>query len=413
MKVCVIGSGLGGLLAACSFAKKGYKVDVYEKLPYPGGRFTNIDYKGYQLSTGALHMIPYSGNGPLGTMLKKLDADVEIVDSKPQVLFNIEGENLTMGEIAKVFPLRYKVGLLKLLAKLKLNKGDKESFAWWVKKQVNSELALKIADAFTGWSLSLDASEVSSKEVLKEIKNFYKYGGPGVPMGGCRGVTRALLEVLSAEGGKLHLKNSVERIYGDKHAEGVIVEGEKKNYDLIVSNIGLKATASLAGELFPENYKKSIMNIKSSLGIKISVASDKPMLDFSGVLLTPYAERIHGINEVTNVSPVLAPQGKHLIMSHQILKPDRNVKLEIEKGIKDLKKLFPDFDKHCKILATQVHRKNWPVNRVPSGKVISPRTPVRNIVNVGDAIKPLGMIETDGIAGGVKEAINYVEREFS
>ncbi len=413
MKVCVIGSGLGGLLAACSFAKKGYKVDVYEKLPYPGGRFTNIEYKGYQLSTGALHMIPYSGNGPLGTMLKKLDADVEIVDSKPQALFNIEGKNLTSVEVAKIFPLRYKAGVLKLFAKLKLDRGDKESFDRWVKKQVNSELALKIADAFTGWSLSLDASEVSSKEVLKEIRNVYKYGGPGVPMGGCGGVTRALFEVLSAEGGKLHLKNSVEKIYGDKHAEGVIVEGEKKKYDLIVSNAGLKATASLAGELFPENYKKSVMNIKSSWGIKISVASDKPMLDFSGVLLTPYAERIHGINEITNISPELAPQGEHLIMSHQSLKPDRNIKLEIEKGIKDLKKIFPDFNKHCKILATQVYRKDWPVSRIPSGKVISPKTPVRNIVNVGDAIKPLGLIETDGIAGGVKEAISYVERELS
>ena len=58
MRVAIIGAGLGGLLAANVLAKKGYKIDVFEKLPFAGGRFTNLNYKGFiltdDLNMGAL-----------------------------------------------------------------------------------------------------------------------------------------------------------------------------------------------------------------------------------------------------------------------------------------------------------------------------------------------------------------------
>ena len=56
--VLVIGSGVGGLCTAAQLVKKGLKVMVAEKLPYVGGRFSSREYKGYQISTGAI-MVPY------------------------------------------------------------------------------------------------------------------------------------------------------------------------------------------------------------------------------------------------------------------------------------------------------------------------------------------------------------------
>ena len=85
-KVIIIGSGLGGLLTAANLAKDGWEVDIYERLKIIGGRFTNMDYKGYQLSTGALHMIPHGGTGPLATMLKELGAEIKIMQSNPMAI---------------------------------------------------------------------------------------------------------------------------------------------------------------------------------------------------------------------------------------------------------------------------------------------------------------------------------------
>jgi len=408
MKACIVGSGLGGMLTACSLAKEGFEVEVYEKLPYPGGRFTNLEYKGYQLSTGALHMIPHGRNGPLGRMLKKLGAGVEIVHSRPQALFRIGGGDLGYGELIKAFPGREKVGFLKLLLSLKRSEGDKESFARWLEERFDSRLAYNLAKAYTGWALSLEPEEVSSEEVLAQVKNISRYRGPGVPVGGCRGVVSALEEVLHSHGGKIHLKSRVEGIYGKDRVEGVKVGGEKKNADLVVSNLGLGATASLAGGLFNAGYLKGMEKLESSRGIKISVACDKPMLEFSGVLFTPEAKKIHGLNEVTQASPELAPRGRHLLMSHQRLKEGRSVEEEAKEGIGDLKSLLPGFKENCSILAVQSYKNHWPVNRAPSGIAISPLTPVENLFNVGDAIKPLGFMETEGVAAGVEEALGYI-----
>ncbi|WP_456322050.1 NAD(P)-binding protein, partial [Palaeococcus sp. (in: euryarchaeotes)] len=82
-KVVTVGAGLGGLLTSAFLAKEGYDVVVLEKAPYVGGRFTNLPYKGFQLSTGALHMVPHGEDGPLAHLLKMLEANVEIVNSNP------------------------------------------------------------------------------------------------------------------------------------------------------------------------------------------------------------------------------------------------------------------------------------------------------------------------------------------
>lgn len=82
MKTVVIGAGLGGLLSAARLSKAGHEVEVFERLPITGGRFTNLSYKGFQLSSGAFHMLPNGPRGPLARFLKEVGASVNIVRSE-------------------------------------------------------------------------------------------------------------------------------------------------------------------------------------------------------------------------------------------------------------------------------------------------------------------------------------------
>lgn len=50
--ICIIGAGIGGLSTALLLAAKGYKVDVYEKNPQPGGKAGEYKSKGYRFDTG-------------------------------------------------------------------------------------------------------------------------------------------------------------------------------------------------------------------------------------------------------------------------------------------------------------------------------------------------------------------------
>ena len=62
MRVAVIGSGLGGLSAACTLAARGYGVDVFEKNPWLGGKAAVLSQKRFPLRYGADHS--HSALGP-------------------------------------------------------------------------------------------------------------------------------------------------------------------------------------------------------------------------------------------------------------------------------------------------------------------------------------------------------------
>ena len=72
--VVVIGAGLGGLLSAAQFLRRGQRVAIVERLAHPGGRFTAKTFHGAQVSTGAVHMLPFGTNGELAAMLRALEA---------------------------------------------------------------------------------------------------------------------------------------------------------------------------------------------------------------------------------------------------------------------------------------------------------------------------------------------------
>ncbi|RLI80673.1 NAD(P)/FAD-dependent oxidoreductase [Archaeoglobales archaeon] len=400
MRVAIIGSGLGGLLTAAILSEKGYKVDVFEKLRFYGGRFTNLEYKGFQISTGALHMIPHGKRGPLGILLKKAGSKVEIIDSEPEgeALYGPlseneygNGKNERITVRSSVFPLGSKLKFFKWLLKFKVLRVDPYMDRY---EEELDDFSQKFLRSFLGWSLSIQPSEIKYSKLLAIYRNVVKYGGPGIPAGGCKAVVDSLAEIIKSNDGEIYLRNPVWGLFHeDKRITGLENKEGKVEYDLYISNIGHQATGKLLGE----EYTKEV----ESRGIKYSISLEKPFVGHTGVLFTLDCRRISGMNEVTNADPNLAPSGKHLLMAHQpMLTPD--VEEEIRIGLEDLKTLLKGFE--YKVLAIQSYFDGWPVNRVRSGLDIGYRTPYSNLFVVGDGAKG-DDIEVDGIALGIAELL--------
>lgn len=424
MKIIVVGSGLGGLLSAAYLAKNGHEVKVFEALPIIGGRFTNIDYKGFKLSTGALHMVPHGNSGPLAQMLKELDADVNIVPSNPSTVIRMPANKndtdykngyMDMSfhdfKIPFSFINRLKIAVLAFTTRYFPPK--KGTFEDWIKNHINERWATRIANSFCGWSISLKSSDVSAKEVFAIISNLYLHSGPGVPIGGCKGVTDALLEITHKNGGRVYTSKEVsEIIINNNHAKGVIANGDRYYSDIVISDIGHIETKQLCKNAAKTNeyiqYINQLQDVRPSAGIKISLACDEPLIGHGGVVLTPFARRIDGINEVTNVDPKLAPEGKHLVMTHQCLHWNRidDIEKEIELGIQDIKDIFPD--KKFDVLMVQSYHDGWPVNRSASSQDIPNKTPISGLYIVGDGAKGEGGIEVEGITLGVSNTLDMI-----
>lgn len=386
MRVAVIGSGLGGLLSASILSEKGFEVDVFEKLPFIGGRFTNIEYKGFQLSTGALHMIPHGSRGPLARLLKSVGAKVEIVDSKPEGEALYNGERIEIRK--KTFPLKSRLKFVKWCLKSKFREVRMSEF-----EKGLDDFSKRFLKAFLGWSLSITTKEASFSRILPMFNQVVKLGGPGIPVGGCKSVINALSEVLLSNGGKIHKA----RVKGIKPGKTFSVAArEVKKYDIVISNVGHVETAKLLNNQY-------VQNLEPSCGIKYSIALKEPFINHTGVLFTLETRRISGMNEVTNADPNLG-RG-HLLMAHQPVITS-NVRYEIAQGLKDIRDILKGYD--YEVLAVQCYSDGWPVNRVKAGQDIGFETPYRNLYVVGDGAKG-DAIEVEGIALGVENMLKKLE----
>src|SRR6266700_3118243 len=99
----VIGAGLGGLLSAAQLAQRGKRVVVLERLPHSGGRFTAKTFQGTQVSTGAVHMVPFGSSGVLAHMLDLLHIPHRFFDADVFGSFHVHGKQYRARGLLSVY----------------------------------------------------------------------------------------------------------------------------------------------------------------------------------------------------------------------------------------------------------------------------------------------------------------------
>ncbi len=406
MRTVVIGSGIGGLLTASFLAKNNYDVTVLEKSPRIGGRFMNLPYKGFELSTGAFHMVPHGEDGPFAHLLKVVGSDVEIVNSEPKGMISHEGRTFHYREGWKYLSVIEKARAMKLLFNVKMNRVKLDdplmSGREWLRESIgDNEFVDLFIRSYLGWADSV--TDVPAGELVKEIRAALIWGGPGLIKGGCRAVVESLAGITQKHGGRVSTRRNVVEI--DPEKKIILMEdGAKLEYDVLISDVGVKETVELIGrDNFDRGYLKTVDSLKPSEGIKYNVAlRGKPRIG-NTVVFTLDTQRINGYNEPSSLSLELAREGYTLIMLHHALQ-GRNVKAEQRKGIDDVYRLFSNLDRNGEVLLVQTYLDGNPVNRVASGQAVGD-FPIGDVYIVGDAFRPPGGIEVEGIALGVMRVL--------
>jgi phytoene dehydrogenase-like protein len=388
----VIGGGIGGLLVAALYPN----TTLFEKMSNLGGRFRNMTHRGFQLTTGALHMVPHGSNGPLALLLQDVGANCTIVDADPIATFYYDKE-FRFRQVLHRAGAAEKMRLYTMLLEMKMRTGGNQPFQEYLEKRTNNEMVLKGFRSFCIWALSMEPDEVSCHEMFSIIKSLFKYKGPGTPLGGCSGIISALKSAVLKRGNAI-IHKKITEISADERVYGVIDEdGTEYSDSIVVSDIGAKATSQLVR--FPKEYQKKIDVLIPSEGIKYSLASREPLVWHNGIMLTPGLEYIGGVNQPTNVDSRLAPEGYHLAMAHQKISSS-SYKKEKEKGLEELETLFKEKD--YDVLSVQIYRHKNPVNHAASGRDLNQKTPITGLYLVGDCAKGEGGIEVEGIALGVE-----------
>jgi phytoene dehydrogenase-like protein len=421
----IVGAGLGGLLIAAKLARAGKRPLVLERLPFAGGRFMAQDVRGFELSTGALHLIPFGESGPLASELRALGITRPLVPSNVFCSFHWQGRHFVARkplDVLRFLPWQARLDALRIAIELKLRTRWPGTFGQWLRQRTRQLILLRIFERFVEFALSLSIDDITYDEMRAIFKNVVHHRLPAVPQSGCRGIINDLVSVIERCGGEVRTSVAVRRLL--LHAERVIgVEAEQRASGersiilapVVVSDLGPSLTADLlqhGGEQQSMADRQCPTDGREARGLKVHVALNHPFIGHSGIMFCLDTQRIAGIVEVTAAEPSLAPPGKHLLITFQTL--EDNVTIERQRALEDLRMILgPDFEE-AEILRISAYHGGWPVNRVLQGQDRrNSIQPIPGLFMVGDAYKPMGYFMAEAVAAGVASTAPRVLAELN
>ncbi|HEY7348390.1 MAG TPA: FAD-dependent oxidoreductase [Ktedonobacterales bacterium] len=420
--VVIIGAGLGGLLSAAQCLQRGMRVAVLERLAHCGGRFTAKTFQGAQISTGAVHMLPFGSNGVLAGMLRRLAVPHYVYDAEVFASFFVHGRQHVcrslLGVASFLGPRQFTrfvlLGPTLMARRLPADERDLP-FTDWLKKYhvtpTSSPELYAFFERISHFALSVPLEEISALEVAETTKNMFRYGPPGIVEGGCAAVTGELERRVREQGGEVRLRHDVVRVLTEEGAVTGVHARDKATGEesilhapLVISNVGPRATARMA-----QGVVEHSAPIREAVGLKVHVLSDRSLIPHKGIMYCLDTERIAGMVQPSNCDRRLAPPGKHLLITHQVMRSD-DVEQERALAVADLRRIIgPDFERDCRVLTISQYRGEWPVNRAQQGADFAPEIGLRGLYLVGDAIKPSGYLMVEGVAQSVNQMLDLLD----
>ncbi len=279
--VGVVGSGLGGLAAACTLAARGHKVILFEKNDWLGGKAAELEEGGYRFDMGptiltvpaVLRRIFAEAGRDLDTAmdLRRLDPQwrcffddgsvLDLTENTEGMAANLDAYSpgntagyrdfLKMSEglhdVSERFffwrsvedirdTMDFKKGMdlatLKDVMSLKMG----SSVAKQIRKKVPDARVAQMLDHFVQY---VGSSPYNSPAVLCSIGHMQTDGGVWYPMGGTRAVPLALAKLADELGVETRLSTGIRRIVSDRGAVSAVEtdRGETIPLSALVSNM--------------------------------------------------------------------------------------------------------------------------------------------------------------------------------
>ncbi|MFW5907128.1 MAG: phytoene desaturase family protein [Candidatus Natronoplasma sp.] len=444
-EVGIIGAGLGGLTSGALLSKKGYRVKVFEKEKFLGGRALTLDgsdltvgeYKeilsrfdmwmpfsepglkeifeedllsGYKLDLG-FHLLGFIEKCTLMEILDEDDLSPGYSSSRFGV---ITPENEVVYDFNRSLPLIDKLRLLPMLFKFSLikrssiEKMQKTPIKETIDKNCKGHIKDALATSARFISTINDLEKISTAEVLGVLKQWGRKSKPtGYPIDGSGTLSEGLAMIIEKNGGEINPKSEVERISIEKgEAEGVVVDGEKIPFDLVISNLPVQDIFEIAPKKhFPQDYVDHLTGLKGSGSVCAYYALEDLDEDISKKPVA-FRERdidveggaAAGIIDLQTAKPEMgmAPEGEYLIQAYIICTPEEakdedKVKMLRRALDKKMDLLVPGFEDDLKfaLYPTSYHLDG--VAKTIDNEKPSLKTPVKGLYLVGDCIESTGI----------------------
>ncbi len=279
--VGVIGSGLGGLAAACTLAARGHRVVLFEKNPWLGGKAAQHEDAGFRFDMGpTILTVPSVLERIFAEAGERMDASLDLRRIDPQwrcffedaTVLDLEQDSALMAQRLRAYSPQSEAGYGDFLAMSeRLHDVSRKFFFWRSVEDIGDTLDFKknmdlatlrdVASLRMGSSVAREIRKrVPDGRVAQMLDHFVQYVGsspylaPAVlssiahmqtsegiwyPIGGTRAVPEALAALAERLGVQVRTETSIVRIEREGGCvSGVVTQsGERIALSAVVSNM--------------------------------------------------------------------------------------------------------------------------------------------------------------------------------
>ena len=395
--VLIVGAGVGGLCAAARLSHAGYKVLLVESLPRIGGRASTREIDGFLVNTGGFAL---ERDGSIAQMCEELNIPLGLyIPEVEAVLLTAKREiplNSRLVTVARSFVPVFLKTITKLLPFIRPR--EDETVGEWLNRFTKNKKLHTLVENVNCSMFAATNKELRAAVFLDYFSTSTAFKKLGLGRRGTISVWEPMVELIEANGGSLLLDSKVTKLYTENGrivSADIECAGNTQNTmtKLAISNVGPAATVKLVGERnLPDGYAESVNQATAPATIvSIHFASRKKLVNFPGVAFCASTNHLAYLANFSAPELQRCPPGWFLYTAASIPRPLGRGELDAEHEVmllkQDLQQVIPGFDR-AKILDVDITAGDWPAQRAIMGDDLPVETPIKNLWNVGDGVKP-------------------------
>lgn len=294
-KIVIIGSGFGGLGAACRLAARGHDVEIFEKRDKPGGRGYVYEINGFKFDGGpTVITAPFMFDDIFNAAGKRREDYIEFVpvnpfyriydhekrsfdyNNDPEFIYeqirqrnpvDVEGYKRFIETTRPIFqkgfvelaskPFLHVTDMLKIAPDL-IRLQSYKSVYRYVSQFVKDDFLRRV---FSFHPLLVGGNPFDTTSIYAMIHYLEREWGVWFAMGGTGALVNALVRLFEELGGKIHLNAEVVEILAEgRRVHGVrLADGSLHRADAVVSN---SEVANTYMQLIPSKYRRRNSDVR-------------------------------------------------------------------------------------------------------------------------------------------------------